>query len=107
MSNTRVVRQGKHHRQAYILFEGRRYYSEELSNVVGHKLRIYSYLGTCQVIKAIRPEGEGAFQLHTKRSAAKKMTNDPVDEYLRYLEEKHLTGRQASITPVNLRRRRQ
>lgn len=106
MSNTRVVRQGKHHRQAYILFEGRRYYSDELSSVVVHKLRICSYLDNCQVIKAIRPEGERAFQLHTKRSAAKRMTKDPVDEYLRYLEEKHLTGRQLLITP-NSRRRRQ
>ncbi len=106
MPNTGVVRKGEHHRGAFIKFDGRRYYSKELNGIVGHKLQVFSYQGNHQVIKAIRPEGEGMFQLRT-RSATKRITNDAVDTFLRYLVEKHLTNRQASITSVNLRKPRQ
>lgn len=106
MSNTRVVRQGKHHRGAFVLFEGRRYYCEELNGLIGHKLQILRYPGIYQVLNAIRPEGKGVCQLRT-RSATKRISNDVVDEYLRSLKENHLINRQASIAPVSLRRVRQ
>lgn len=103
MSNTRVVRHGKHHRGAFILFEGRRYYCKELNSLIGYKLQILRYPGFHQMLKAIRPEGEGVIQLRT-RSATKRISNDAIVEYLRYLKENHLTSRQASIAPVRLHR---
>ncbi len=106
MSNTRVVREGKHHRGAFVLFEGRRYYGKELNSVVGHKLRIFIYPGNRQVIKAIRPEGKDAFQLRT-RSATKRITNDVVGAYLQYLKEKYVTNRQVLFPPAALRISRQ
>lgn len=107
MSNTRRVRQGKHRQKAYILFEGRRYYSEDLSNLVGDKLRIRRYPGNYQVIKAFRPDDGCAFLLHTKGWAAKTVTDDLVHAYLRYLQGKHLTGHPAENIRIDLRKHRE
>jgi hypothetical protein len=106
MSNTRLVRQGKRRREAYILFEGRRYFNEELSKLIGQTLSVHSYPCYVKAIKAIGPDGEYVCQLQTKTSSAQE-PNHPVELYLRYQQERHTRCHGESITSADLRRRRE